>query len=116
MNDKIAWYENNGGKFYRSHDQHNAMELFLFCNRFDSDGDIDVFSSRFDDKIAWYENNGCREFYRSHDQYQRNGAITVFAIDKLIVTEISMFYPHLEDDEIAWYENNGSESFTVKIY
>ncbi len=62
-NDKIAWYENDGGspptftEWVISTTANNARSVF--ATDMDGDGDTDVLSaSSYDDKIAWYESDG----------------------------------------------------------
>ncbi len=63
FDDKIAWYENNGGTppaWTARTISTNANGAFaVFAADADGDGDVDALSaSVLDDKIAWYENRG----------------------------------------------------------
>ena len=60
LDDKIAWYENDGSENFTTHTITTAADgaRSAFAADVDGDGDIDVLSaSRYDDKIAWYEND-----------------------------------------------------------
>ncbi len=61
LNDKIAWYENDGGSpptfIERVISTTADYADTVFATDLDGDGDTDVLSASFDDdKIAWYEN------------------------------------------------------------
>ena len=61
--DKIAWYENNGGSppIFTERVISNSADgaRSVYAADVDSDGDIDVLSfSGWDSKVAWYENDG----------------------------------------------------------
>jgi hypothetical protein len=63
LDDKIAWYENDGQQHFTSHTITTSADgaNSVYAADVDGDGDIDVLSaSYYDDKIAWYENDGSR--------------------------------------------------------
>ena len=59
IDDKIAWYENDGSQSFTAHTISRAAirATSVYAADVDGDGDLDVLSaSTFDYKIAWYEN------------------------------------------------------------
>ena len=66
MDDKIAWYENDGSQTLRPRTIISTAAdgaESVFAADVDGDGDLDVLSaSHQDDKIAWYENDGSQVF------------------------------------------------------
>ena len=65
VDDKIAWYENDGNENFTSHNITTGADLAnsVYAVDVDGDGDIDVLSASLnDDKIAWYENDGNENF------------------------------------------------------
>ncbi|MFC2138407.1 FG-GAP-like repeat-containing protein, partial [Bacteroidota bacterium] len=115
VDDKIAWYENNGSESFTEHTISTNADgaKSVFAIDIDDDGDTDVLSaSVWDDKIAWYENNGSQSFTEYTISTNADGAKSVFAIDIDDDGDTDVLSASLFDDKIAWYDNNGSESFT----
>jgi uncharacterized protein YuzB (UPF0349 family) len=86
LDDKIAWYENEGAGFFRtqhviSTDAQGAQ--CVFAADLDNDGDMDVLSaSDHDNKIAWYENDGTGAFgIQQVISTDAQGAQSVYAAD-----------------------------------
>ncbi len=114
LDDKIAWYENNGESpltFTERVISITADEAFsVFAADLDGDGDTDVLSaSTLDDKVAWYENVGGSppSFVERVISSTANGARSVFAVDVDGDGDIDVLSASLVDNKIAWYENNG---------
>jgi hypothetical protein len=68
LDDKIAWYENNGSETFSAHTITTSANgaYSVYATDVDGDGDVDVLSASYaDEKIAWYENNGLTSGVRS---------------------------------------------------
>jgi hypothetical protein len=113
--DKIAWYENQGGWFDGT--QHvittQATGAYdVFAIDLDGDGDADVLSaSAADETITWYENQG-GWFDGTQHLIAASVAGSVYATDldgDGDADVLSAFSWNLEygDGAIAWYENQG---------
>jgi hypothetical protein len=108
VDDKIAWYENNGSQNFISHTIAFGVDgaSSVFAADVDGDGDTDVLSaSNADDKIAWYENNGSPNFTHHTISTAANGAFSVFAADMDGDGDLDALSASVNDDKIAWYEN-----------
>jgi hypothetical protein len=124
--DKIAWYENQGGSFGPQQlISTNANEaISVYATDLDGDGDKDVLSaSKEDDKIAWYENQGGGSFGSQQvintaaqdtdgDGFfeidgNANYATSVYATDLDGDGDVDVLSASQYDDKIAWYENQG---------
>jgi len=113
IDDKIAWYENDGAQNYTEHvisDTANGA-LSVYAADMDGDGDIDVLSSAYTgNPIIWYENDGNESFTGHVIQESGPGSSrSVYASDldgdgdMDVLTGLS--------DNIVWYENDGSQNF-----
>ena len=106
LDDKIAWYENDGSKFY----PHTITTLadgakFVYAIDVDGDGDLDVLSaSSLDDKIAWYENDGSQNFTAHTITTSADWAESLFAIDVNGDGHIDVLSVSTYDNKIAWYK------------
>ena len=114
VDDKIAWYENNGGSSpsWTARTISTAADgaTSVFAIDINNDGYIDVLSaSQNDDKIAWYENNGgnppswtARTISTTADE-----PTAVFAIDINSDGKVDVLSTSHRDGKLVWYENNG---------
>jgi len=114
--DKIAWYENNGGSppsFTERVISTSADDaLSVFAGDLDGDGDTDVLWASFgDDKIAWYENDGTSppSFTERVISIAADGAQAVFTADVDSDGDMDVLSASEWDDKIAWYENKGGQ-------
>ena len=122
--DKIAWYENDGGSFpaFTSHvitTSANAAKS-VYAADMDGDGDVDVLSaSSDDDKIAWYENNGGSPpaFTGYIITTTADDARSVHAADVDGDGDMDVLSASYGDNKIAWYENDGASppAFTSHV-
>ncbi len=122
--DKIAWYESDGGKppiFTRRVIAGTATVWYsLFAADVDGDGDTDVLSASYDDdKIAWYESDGGKPptFTEHVISGAADGAASVFAMDVDGDGDIDVLSASSNDNKIAWYENDGGSppTFTARL-
>ena len=132
--DKIAWYESNGGSSPRFTERVISTVTDgpgpIFATDLDGDGDTDVLSaSDWDDKIAWYENDGGspptfteRVITEDPDglgflQGFADGASSAFATDVDGDGDTDVLSASWNDDKIAWYESNGGSppTFTARV-
>ena len=122
--DKIAWYENNGGSppVFTEHWISTAADgaWSVFASDVDGDGDMDVLSaSHHDDTIAWYENDGSSPpaFTERIISTVADSAASVFAADVDGDGDTDVLSASWRDDKIAWYENDGSSPpvFTERV-
>ncbi len=123
-NDKIAWYENDGGSppsFTEHVISTSADSAFsVFAADVDGDGEMDVLSaSAGDDKIAWYENDGGSppSFTERVISTSADIARSVFAADVDGDGDMDVLSASDNDDKIAWYESDGGSppSFTERV-
>ncbi len=120
-NNKIAWYENDGGDWT----EHAIVEdiggeMSVFAADVDADGDMDVLAtSRWYDKIAWYENDGTpreRGYWTEHIISETaDEAWSVFATDMDADGDMDVLAAARSDGEIAWYENDGMQNYTERV-
>jgi len=118
IDDKIAWYENDGNENFTSHTIATSADRAakVYAEDVDGDGDIDVLSASYDDdKIAWYENDGNENFTSHTIVTDADGALSVHAVDVDGDGDIDVLSASWYDHKIAWYENDGSENFTIHI-
>ena len=108
--DKIAWYENNGGSppAWTAHTISTAADLAssVAAADVDGDGDTDVLSaSFFDNKIAWYENDGASTpaWTTRIISSSASFAFKVFAADADRDGDLDVL--SAGDGTVAWYEN-----------
>ncbi|MDT8303290.1 MAG: FG-GAP-like repeat-containing protein, partial [Sedimentisphaerales bacterium] len=116
VNDKIAWYENQGGGSFGSEHVISTQvddPYHVYAGDLDGDGDNDVISTSYnDDKIAWYENLGGGTF--SGQQVistQANGAWSSYVCDLDGDGDNDVLSASSDDDTVAWYENQGGGAF-----
>ena len=114
FDDKIAWYENNGGSpptFTTHIITLSADDTFSVDSEdVDGDGDIDVLSaSELDHTVAWYENNGgSPPTFTTHIiSTEANHAIEVYAEDIDGDNDIDVFCGS-HTIGLIWYENDGA--------
>ena len=114
--DKIAWYENQGGGAFGSQQVISNLAdgaWSVHTADVDGDGDPDVLSaSNNDDKIAWYENQGGGAF--GSQQVISNladGARFVHTADLDGDGDPDVLSASYNDDKVAWYENQGGGAF-----
>ncbi|MFY0683978.1 MAG: VCBS repeat-containing protein [Balneola sp.] len=112
VDDKVAWYENNGGSnpsFTERVVSTNADGAEgLYAGDIDGDGDLDLMSAASrDDKIAWYENDGAADpsFNEHVISTNADGALGVFAVDLNGDGDLDLMSASNSGDKIAWYEN-----------
>jgi hypothetical protein len=111
INDKIAWYENDGqGNFgplqLISELAQEATDVFAID--IDGDDDLDVLSaSQWNDKITWFENTDGQGNFDFVQQLPSKAfeAQSVFAGDLDGDGDIDVLSAGKGDDDIAWYEN-----------
>jgi hypothetical protein len=116
LDDKIAWYENDGNQNFTAHSISTAANSArsVYAADVDGDGDMDVLSaSSGDNEIAWYENNGAENFMAHTISTAAGGARSVFAADVDGDGDLDVLSASRSDDKIAWYENDGAETFTA---
>jgi hypothetical protein len=95
----------------------------VFAADMDGDGDVDVISaSSLDDTVAWYENDGddpplLEDFPVHMIATDRDGAMSVFAIDVDRDGDIDVVTCSRLDDTVAWYESDGGSppAFTEHV-
>ncbi|KPJ58374.1 MAG: hypothetical protein AMJ46_14285, partial [Latescibacteria bacterium DG_63] len=118
--DKIAWYENQGGGTFSSVQQVISTQAdgarWVYACDLDGDGDNDVLSASVsDDKIAWYENrlNDLTADFGPQQviSTQADGAASVYACDLDGDGDNDVLSASAYDDKIAWYENSGDGTF-----
>jgi hypothetical protein len=115
LDDKIAWYENQGGGNFTAHIISTSADGAgsVYAADMDRDGDMDVLSaSGNDDKIAWYENDGTENFTAHVVSLTANDPTAVVAADVDRDGDMDVVSASFLDNKIAWYENNGSQVFT----
>ena len=117
--DKIAWYENEGGGSFSAQRVITTAANFahsVHAADLDGDGDADVLSASWDDdKIAWYENLGGGSFSAQRViTTEANGALAVHAADLDGDGDADVLSASTGDDKIAWYENEGGGSFSAQ--
>jgi hypothetical protein len=112
--DKVTWYENNGGSAPAFTDHVIATNAdgawSVYAADVDGDGDMDILSaSELDDKIAWYENNGGSPPAFTDHVIATNAdqARSVFVADVDGDDDLDVLSASIKDNKIAWYENNG---------
>jgi hypothetical protein len=109
--DKIAWYENNGGLYTQRVISTNADEaVTVFASDLDGDGDTDVISSSdSDDKVSWYENDGGLPpvFTERIITSTANGARYAFPADVDNDGDVDVLVAIGRSDQFAWYDNEG---------
>ena len=112
QDDKIAWYENTGGKGafgpqkVITRDADAAWSVF--AADLDSDGDMDVLSaSAVDDKIACYENIDGQGTFGPQQVISEKAdlARSVYAADLDGDGRVDVLSVSQKDDKIAWYRN-----------
>jgi len=122
-NNKLAWYENNGGSppAFTDHIITTIADhaTSVYAADVDGDSDMDILSSSYSDTIAWYENDGSSPPAFSGHAITSNadGARSVYAVDLDGDSDVDVLSASELDNEIAWYENDGSASpvFTSHI-
>ena len=123
LDDKIAWYENDGAadpSFTARTIATSADGAYsVYAADIDNDGDMDVLSASFtDDKIAWYENDGAADpsFTARTITTSADEAVSVYAADIDNDGDLDVLSASKGDDKIAWYENDGAAdpSFTAR--
>jgi hypothetical protein len=85
MDNKIAWYENDGSESFTEHVISTAAggAISVYAADVDSDGDMDVLSASYsDNKITWYNNGFITMVSHTPNQYQQN----VMAGTDIVVT------------------------------
>ena len=122
--DKIAWYENDGGKppsfTERVISTTADAAASVFATDLDGDGDTDVLSASWrDDKIAWYENDGGSplNFIERVISVTADAAASVFATDVDGDGDTDVLSASAWDHTIAWYESDGGSppTFTKRV-
>ena len=116
--DKIAWYENEGGGTFSTSRTIAATADNVYSVHaadLDGDGDADVLSASYsDDRIAWYENEGGGAFSAPRTiTTDADGAFSVHAADLDGDGDADVLSASIEDDRIAWYENEGGGVFSA---
>ncbi len=112
---KIAWYENNGGSpptfTERVVSTTAGGALAVFATDMDGDGDTDVLSASYwGNKIAWYESDGSSPptFIERVISNTADGPQSVFATDVDGDGDTDVLSASFWDDKIAWYESDGN--------
>jgi len=114
--DKIAWYESDGGENFTAHTISTAADAvyWVAVADLDGDGDLDVLSaSSYDDKIAWYENDGGENFTVHTITDTANSARSLAVADMDGDGDLDVLSASAQDEKIAWYDNDGGENFTA---
>ncbi len=114
VDNKIAWYENDGGKppfFTERPITTNALLAYAVAAAdLDGDGDTDVISgSQADQKIAWYENDGARPPSWTPRTIALNAPAptSVHAADMDGDGDVDVLVTLEGSDSVVLYENNG---------
>jgi hypothetical protein len=115
--DKIAWYENEGGSppVFTPHVITTSADgaRLVYAADVDGDGDLDVLAaSSLDDQIAWYENDGSSSpvFTGRVIATNADNAKAVYAADLDGDGDLDILSASSYDDKVAWYENDGGSS------
>ena len=109
--DKIAWYENQGGGFFGPRQVITSTSSFVwsvYATDLDGDGDADVLSASASE-IAWYENTGGGSF--GPTQVIGGYGCSVYATDLDGDGDTDVVSAFFLDTLINWYENLGGGSF-----
>lgn len=116
LDDKIAWYENNGKGKFEAHVISTVAEhaTSIVAADFDGDGDNDVLtSSAGDDTVGWYESDGNQRFTFREINTDVNVVRKVFAADVDDDGDMDALSASVKNNTVAWYENDGRGNFTT---
>ncbi len=118
VDDKIAWYENDGSQNFTEHVISTVADgaESVTTADVDGDGDMDILSASFgDDKVAWYENDGSENFTERVITTGANGVRSVTTADVDGDGDMDVLSASQNDNKIAWYKNDGSGNFTEHV-
>lgn len=112
--DKLTWFENQGGHPPTFHERTLAASLFgpltIYTGDLDGDGDIDIaVASHLDDKVSWLENDGgSPPHFESHTIFIGAGASeSIHIADADGDGDLDIIGSSVDDNTVAWYENMG---------
>ncbi|MEQ9391498.1 MAG: FG-GAP-like repeat-containing protein [Balneola sp.] len=120
LDDKIAWYENEGNQNFTEHVvSTNAGDTeYVHAADVDGDGDLDILSASFsDDKIAWYENDGSADpsFTERIVSTSVDGARSLYPGDIDGDGDIDIATASFNRSKISWFENDGNQAFIERV-
>ncbi len=120
LDDKIAWYENEGNQNFTEHVvSTNAGDTeYVHAADVDGDGDLDILSASFSsDKIAWYENDGNADptFTERIVSTSVDGARSLYPGDIDGDGDIDIATASFNRSKISWFENDGNQAFTERV-
>lgn len=117
--DKIAWYENQGGLSFQEHVLTTSANgaASVFAVDIDGDGDTDVVSaSNQDSTVAWFENDGNQNFTEREISTNDRGTFAVFAADFDGDGDIDVLSSATANQELVLHVNDGNENFAKRSF
>ena len=121
--DKIAWYESDGGSppTFTEHVITTGEDLarVVFAADIDNDGNIDVVTAaRGGNRIVWWENDGGSPptFTEHVISASADGPLGLVAADLDGDGDVDVLYSEFDDDEIVWAESDGGSPPTWDVH
>ncbi len=121
--DKIAWYENDGGEHFTPHVITTSADgaKSVHAADMDGDGDIDVISAATGENsqnrgtVTWYENDGTQCFTPHHLVTNAQWPLSGYAVDQDGDGDMDILYAEILGKRFSWCENDGEENFTIHV-